>query len=97
MAWRQLDAAGYFLTANPAIAFFYLFTGVHGLHLLGGLVALGQTTDKVWRGFEVSQVRLSVELCTIYWHFLLVLWLVLFSLLMPWVGDFADICRQLLT
>ena len=41
-AWRQLDAAGYFLAANPADAFFYLFTGVHGLHLLGGLVALGR-------------------------------------------------------
>jgi cytochrome c oxidase subunit 3 len=52
--------------------------------------------DKVWRGFEVKQVRLSVQLCAVYWHFLLALWLVLFSLLTPWVGDFAVICRQLL-
>ncbi len=44
----------------------------------------------------VNQVRLSVQLCTVYWHFLLALWLVLFTLLTPWVGDFADICRQLL-
>jgi heme/copper-type cytochrome/quinol oxidase subunit 3 len=36
---------------------------LHGLHLLGGLVALGWTADKVWRGFEVNQVRLSVRLC----------------------------------
>ena len=84
--WRQLNAAGYFL-----------FTGVHGLHLLGGLVALGKTADKVWRGFEVNQVRLSVRLCALYWHFLLALWLVLFNLLTPWVGDFAVICRGLLT
>ena len=97
LAWRQLNAAGYFLAANPGNAFFYLFTGVHGLHLLGGLVALGMTADKVWRGFEVNQVRLSVRLCAIYWHFLLALWLVLFSLLTPWVGDFAVICRGLLT
>jgi len=48
-AWRQLDAAGYYLTANPAAAFFYLITGVHGLHLLGGLVALARTMDKAWR------------------------------------------------
>ena len=47
LAWRQLDAAGYYLTTNPAAAFFYLITGVHGLHLLGGLVALGRTMDKV--------------------------------------------------
>jgi len=98
LAWRQLNATGYFLAANPGNAFFYLFTGVHGLHLLGGLVALGMTADKVWRrGFEVNQVRLSVRLCAVYWHFLLALWLVLFSLLTPWVGDFAVICRGLLT
>ena len=95
-AWQQLNAAGYFLAANPANAFFYLLTGLHGLHLLGGLVALGLTADKWWRGFELGQVRLSVKLCAIYWHFLLLLWLVLFSLLTPWVGEFAAICRQLL-
>jgi cytochrome c oxidase subunit III len=50
----------------------------------------------VWRGVEVSQVRLSVQLCAVYWHFLLALWLVLFSLLTPWVGEFAVICRQFL-
>ncbi len=97
LAWQQLNAEGYFLATNPANAFFYLLTGVHGLHLLGGLVALGRTADKVWRGFELDQVRLSVQLCAVYWHFLLALWLVLFSLLTPWVGDFAVICRQLLT
>ena len=96
-AWLQLNAQGYFLAANPANAFFYLLTGVHGLHLLGGLVALALTADKVWWGFEVNRVRLSVQLCAVYWHFLLALWLILFSLLTPWVGDFAVICRQLLT
>ena len=95
-AWRQLNAAGYFLAANPGNAFFYLFTGVHGLHLLGGLVALGRTANNVWRGFDLNQVRLSVRLCALYWHFLLALWLVLFSLLTPWIGDFAVICRGLL-
>ena len=88
----------YFLAANPANAFFYLLTGLHGLHLLGGLVALVLTIDKVlWRGCELGQVRLSVKLCAVYWHYLLLLWLVLFTLLTPWVGDFAVICRQLLS
>jgi cytochrome c oxidase subunit III len=96
-AWQQLNAAGYFLATNPANAFFYLLTGLHGLHLLGGLVALVLTIDKVWRGFALAQVRLSVKLCAIYWHYLLLLWLVLFTLLTPWVGEFAVICRQLLS
>ncbi|MGY4429763.1 heme/copper-type cytochrome/quinol oxidase subunit 3 [Bradyrhizobium sp. F1.13.1] len=77
LAWRQLSGAGYFLASNPANSFFYLITAVHGLHLMGGLVALGRTTAKVLRGAEASQIRLSVELCTIYWHFLLLVWLVL--------------------
>ena len=82
-AWQQLNASGYFLTANPANAFFYLLTALHGLHLLGGLWVWGTTVAKVRRGVEVGAVRLSVELCTVYWHFLLVVWLVLFALLFP--------------
>ena len=93
LVWQQLNAAGYFLATNPANAFFYLLTGLHGLHLLGGLVALALTADKVWRGFELGQVYLNVRLCAVYWHFLLLLWLVLFTLLTPWMGDFAAFCR----
>ena len=80
--WQQLNASGYFVSANPANAFFYLFTALHGLHLLGGLWVWGKTTAKVGRGVGVSEVRLSVELCTVYWHFLLLVWLVLFALLL---------------
>jgi cytochrome c oxidase subunit 3 len=97
LAWRQLSLAGYFVTSNPANSFFYLITAVHGLHLMGGLVALGRTTAKVWRGVEMVEVRLSVELCAIYWHFLLLVWLVLLGLLTGWTDDFIDICRQLLS
>lgn len=82
LAWRQLTNAGYFLATNPANTFFYLLTAVHGLHLLGGMVALGRAVAKAWRGFEMEQVRLSVELCAMYWHFLLLVWLVLFGLLL---------------
>lgn len=82
LVWQQLIALGYFAAANPANAFFYLITMLHGLHLLGGLVAWARTTDKVRRGSEVVRMRLSVELCAVYWHFLLVVWLVLFALLL---------------
>jgi cytochrome c oxidase subunit 3 len=97
LAWQQLNVAGYFVASNPANSFFYLITATHGLHLMGGLVALGRTTAKVWRGAEVARMRLSVELCAIYWHFLLLVWLVLLGLLTGWTDDFIDICRQLLT
>jgi cytochrome c oxidase subunit III len=97
LAWRQLSLAGYFVASNPANSFFYLITAVHGLHLMGGLVALGKTTAKVWRGAAMTEVRLSVELCTIYWHFLLLVWLVLLGLLTGWTDGIVDICRQLLS
>ena len=98
LAWQQLVVAGYFVASNPANSFFYLITAVHGLHLMGGLVALGRTTSKVWRGAtKVADVQLSVELCAIYWHFLLLVWLVLLGLLTGWTDDFIAICRGLLS
>jgi cytochrome c oxidase subunit III len=97
LVWQQLNVAGYFLASNPANAFFYLITAVHGLHLVGGLVALGRTIAKVFRGIKLVELRLSVELCAIYWHFLLLVWLVLLGLLTGWTDNFVAICRQLLT
>jgi len=81
-AWQQLNASGYFVRNDPATAFFYLLTALHGLHLLGGMWVWGRTTAKVLRGVEVAKVRLSVELCAVYWHYLLLVWLVLFAVLL---------------
>ena len=87
LAWDQLTSSGYFLATNPADTFFYLLTGLHGLHLLGGLWVLAKTTNRVWRKLDardvtqIAGVRLSIQLCSVYWHFLLILWLVLFYLL----------------
>ena len=78
-AWQQLEASGYLLADNPANSFFYLLTGLHGLHLLGGLLVWGKATWRAWTGYEVT---LSVELCATYWHFLLLVWVVMFGLLL---------------
>jgi len=82
VTWQQLQDAGYFLAGNPANAFFYLLTAVHGIHLLGGLWVWGRSLQRVWSGAEADAVRVSIELCTIYWHFLLLVWVVLFGLLL---------------
>ena len=81
IAWQQLNASGHFLTSNPSAAFFYLLTGLHGLHILGGLYVWARATIKAMGGSDDDAVRQSVELCTIYWHFLLLVWLVLFGLM----------------
>lgn len=81
VVWQQLHAAGYYLGGNPASAFFFVLTAVHALHLLGGLVALGRAGLRLVGSHDPAQVKLSVELCAVYWHFLLAVWVVLFALL----------------
>ena len=82
MAWRQLNASGFFMAGNPANSFFYLLTALHGLHLLGGMWVWGRTTLRILTGADAQSVRLSVELCTVYWHYLLLVWIGLFALLL---------------
>jgi cytochrome c oxidase subunit 3 len=82
-AWTQLRNSQFFSPLNPAVAFFYLLTAVHGLHLLGGLYVWGRTLVRMRReDVEIIDVRLSVELCSVYWHFLLLVWLGLFAVML---------------
>jgi cytochrome c oxidase subunit 3 len=97
-AWQQLNASGYFggadawsaIAATPANSFFYLFTALHGAHVLGGLWFWATTTRRAWRSKDAARVLISVELCTVYWRYLLLVWLVLLALLVPAV---SELCR----
>ncbi len=80
--WQQLNLQGNLVSSNPASSFFYLLTGVHGAHILGGLVAWARALPKLQHGADENQARMSVELCAVYWHFLLFIWAVLFYLLL---------------
>lgn len=97
LLWLQLTKAGYFLARNPANAFFYLLIALHGLHLCGGLAALGRTGWKIWSWRDIDQRRLGIDLCATYWHFLLVLWLVLLALLTHGIEQVVAICGQFLS
>jgi len=79
--WQQLSNSGFGVQANPASAFFYLLTGLHAAHLLGGLWVWSKTSFRLFREDDSQELELSVQLCTTYWHFLLLLWVVLFALL----------------
>jgi cytochrome c oxidase subunit 3 len=84
LVWQQLIANGVYVSTNPSNAYFYVFTALHGLHLLGGLVYLYLTIKKVWISSDivVAKVKHTVDLCAIYWHFLLAVWVVLFGLML---------------
>jgi cytochrome c oxidase subunit 3 len=87
-AWQQARAAGDLGPESPAFSFFVLLTAVHGLHLIGGLFVLGRTARRLLHGIDAGNVvargraRLSVQLCTTYWHWLLLVWLGVFALLL---------------
>lgn len=82
-AWREIVSSVDFSMRNPAIGFFYVLTAVHALHLLGGLYVWARTLLRLRRkDVELIDVRLSVDLCTVYWHYLLLVWLGLFALLL---------------
>ena len=85
--WRQLVAAGVFVSGNPHSSFYYLFTGAHGIHLLGGLTALAYLSGrsgKILAG-EASEKRwAATDAVALYWHFMDGLWVCLFLLLWLW-------------
>jgi len=82
MAWQAVGPSLYFIQGSPAIAFFYVLTTVHGLHLVGGLYVLARATLRFAGGAEIIELRQSLSLCATYWHFLLLVWLAVFGVLL---------------
>jgi cytochrome c oxidase subunit 3 len=81
-AWQVQLAAHVVLAGNPAASFFYVLTALHGLHVLGGLIAWAATVPTVGpRPDDPAGVARRVALCARYWHFLLAVWVVLFAAL----------------
>lgn len=80
-AWMKLVKSGVYLNTNPSSSFFYLLTALHGLHLLGGIIALTWTVVKVWFNGDQKTNLFSAELCALYWHFLSLVWVWLLILM----------------
>ncbi len=76
LAWRQLAAQGLYLATNPNSSFLYVFTGMHALHLLGGITVLVYLFGQVIGG-HTSLRRHLLDNTAIYWHFMGGLWLYL--------------------
>jgi cytochrome c oxidase subunit 3 len=83
-AWRELAGRGVGLSTTPYSSFFYLLTGAHAVHLACGL--LGLTAAAMWpdQGFGRLPRAVAIRLAAIYWHFMGLLWLGLFLLLLLW-------------
>jgi cytochrome c oxidase subunit 3 len=88
LSWRQLVAQGIYVSTNPHSAFFYLLTALHGLHLLGGILALDYLLLHAWRRRAPEERgakrAAAAGAVAIYWHFMDGLWVYLFLLLFMW-------------
>ena len=84
LAWRELAAHGVAIGTTPYSAFFYLLTGAHAVHLAGGMLGLGAVA--LWPAARMRRIPrpAAIRVAAIYWHFMGLLWLVLFSLLIGW-------------
>jgi cytochrome c oxidase subunit 3 len=87
-AWRQLARQGIFLASNPHSSFFYLLTGAHAVHLVGGLLGLTflwlRSRRQVIEQTLMAKRKAATDAISIYWHFMDALWIYLFLLLFLW-------------
>ena len=88
LAWRQLAKQGIYVATNPHSSFFYLLTGAHAVHLLGGLMGLTflwlSSRRQLTEEFRIAKRKAATDAVTIYWHFMDALWIYLFLLLFLW-------------
>ena len=82
--WKLLADQGIYLSGNPHSSFFYLLTGVHGVHLLGGEAALVYLTARTWSSAASVLGKASLNVTALYWHFMDGLWIYLLVLLFFW-------------
>ncbi len=81
MIWQSMMGAGVEIASNTYAAIFYTLTGLHALHVVAGVLYLLVTTGKALLGRYGPERHLGVELCGMYWHFVDLVWIALFSVL----------------
>ncbi len=81
IAWRELNAQGVYLAANPSGAFFFILTGAHALHLIGGVCALLWAATVSVRRTRLEQRQIVVDVSAWYWHGMGALWAYIFAVL----------------
>ncbi|HUS19028.1 MAG TPA: cytochrome c oxidase subunit 3 [Terriglobales bacterium] len=81
MAWQQLNIEGWLMKTNPSSSFFFILTGAHALHLLGGLIALSWASVATALAKPMESRQLATDISAWYWHFMGLLWLGILGLM----------------
>ena len=97
--WLQLMESGNYVSTNNYFSSFYIFTALHGLHLLGGLFFWGKTFSKVNK-LKIEKIideKKSVDALSLYWTFLLIVWIVFFLIMYVFNDAVIEWCKALLS
>ena len=81
MVWRELAANGFYLSSSPSSSFVYLLTGMHGVHLFGGVVALLTAGVASLQRRPAESQSIVLDVTGWYWHFMAFLWVFILCLL----------------
>ena len=96
--WFQLMESGKFVSTNSYFTSFYFFTALHGLHLLGGLIFWGKVCSKILKleKEKIIDEKEKVEALSLYWMFLLIIWLVFFLVVYVFNDAVIAWCKALI-
>ena len=97
--WFQLMESGNYVSTNNYFSSFYIFTALHGLHLLGGLFFWGKIFSRVnkLKTEEIINEKKSIDALSLYWTFLLIVWIVFFLIMYVFNDAVIEWCKTLLS
>ncbi len=97
--WVQLLKSGNYVSTNSYFANFYVFTALHGLHLLGGLLFWGKVSSRVLKleQNKILEEEKNISALSLYWTFLLIVWLMFFLMIYIFNDAFVTWCKSLIS
>jgi len=97
--WYQLMKEGHFVSENTYFSSFYFFTGLHGVHLLGGLFFWGKVSSRIFglKESEFINEQKNISALSIYWLFLFIVWLAFFGLMILYNDNVIAWCKSLIS
>ena len=96
--WYQIMKSGNFVDTNTYFSSFYIFTALHGIHLLGGLFFWGKVSSRIFKLNEKDYVNEenNINALSIYWLFLFIVWIVFFSIMFIYNDSVIAWCKSLI-
>ena len=96
--WVQLMKSGNYVSTNSYFSSFYIFTALHGIHLLGGLFFWGKVASRVLKldNNKIIDEEKNISALSLYWTFLLIVWIMFFLMIYIFNDAFIEWCKSLI-